>query len=120
MNQEKIMSSINQQDLFAIPGVNSLDQESAAAVSGGLLTLSSLPNGRGTRRTTGTDANLGRPPGVRNFNNVASWYSVPRGGGNWAIYARPNFQGFLGILRAGTSGNLLGVRNNNIESVRRA
>jgi hypothetical protein len=114
------MSSINQQDLFAIPGVNSLDQESAATVSGGLLTLSDLRNGRGTRVRTGTDGNLGRAPGVRNFNNRASWYSVPRGGGNWNIYSRPGFQGFLGTLRAGTSGNLLGNRNNNIESVRAA
>lgn len=114
------MSSINQQDLFAIPGVNSLDQESAAAVSGGRVTFSDGFNGRGVRRTTGRDVNLGRPPGVSDFNNRASWYTVPRGGGNWNIYARPNFQGFLGTLRAGTSGNLLNIRNNNIESVRPA
>lgn len=108
------MSSINQQDLFAIPGVNSLDQESAATVSGGLVTFSDGARGRGPRATVGTTASLGR------FNNRPSWYSVPRGGGNWNIYADRNFRRPLGTLRAGTSGNLQGGRNNNIESVRRA
>jgi hypothetical protein len=107
------MSSIKQ-DLFAISGVSSLDQESAAAVSGGNLNLSDLTNNRGTR--------VSLTSGVRNlgfFNNRASWYQVT-GRRDWLVYANNNYTGGARRLRAGTRGNLTGFFNNDIQSARPA
>ncbi len=116
------MSNINQQsqDLFAIPGVNNLDQESAAAVSGGALQLSSGFNGTGARRTLlGGDRNLGTPPRASGFNNVASWYQVT-GSRDWFVYTGFNYTGDRRRLRAGSKGNLSGSFNNTVSSARPA
>ncbi|AKG22635.1 hypothetical protein [Calothrix sp. 336/3] len=105
------MSDMQSQDLFAIAGVSNLDQESAAAVSGGNLILTDLPFGRGERRTyTSSRRTLG------SFNNKASYYHVT-GKKNWKVYYKINGQGGSRILKAGTRGNLTGIANNNIESI---
>ncbi|MBW4561805.1 MAG: hypothetical protein KME32_11745 [Mojavia pulchra JT2-VF2] len=115
------MSNINQQsqDPFAIPGVSNLDQESAAAVSGGALLLSDGFNNRAARRRlNSSDRNLGSRPGVTGFNNKASWYEVT-GLRDWIVYTGKNYTGNRRRLIAGTAGNFSGVFNNNIESARR-
>jgi|GEM_PF-6362491 hypothetical protein len=99
-------------NLFTIPGVSNIDEESATGVSGGALTLSSGRNNTGTRITrTRADNSLGR------FNNRASWYRVT-GNRDWLVYANTNFRNEPRRLRAGTSGNLTGFFDNDVESVR--
>lgn len=111
------MTHINNQaqDLFAIDGVQELTSESAAAVSGGTLDLSSLPSGKGSR----LDNLSGRYSSLGSFNNKASWYQV-KGNKDWLAYTGKNFTGQVYRLKAGAKGNLGGNANNNFESVRPA
>jgi hypothetical protein len=113
------------QNLFQqIPGLEDITKENAAAVSGGNLILSDLPNGFGLRRTLVNRDNhtLGvRPPfpfPLVNFNNRASWYRVT-GNRDWVVYTGTFAGGSPRFLRRGTSGNLTGIFNNNIESAYR-
>ncbi|AKG22634.1 hypothetical protein [Calothrix sp. 336/3] len=107
------MSNIQSQDLFAIAGVSNIDEESAAAVSGGNLDLSDLRNGGGRRLN-----NLkGRFSSLGGFNNKASWYQL-KGNRDWFVYTGKNFTGLRFRIKAGTKGNFAGLANNNIESAR--
>lgn len=111
------MSHINNQtqDLNSIELVQDLDHEAAASVSGGNLDFSALFDGQGRRlnNVRGRNSSLG------SFNNLASWYNV-RGRTDWIAYTGTNFTGRSIRLRAGTVGNLRGIFNNNIASVRPA
>ncbi|MDZ7955803.1 MAG: hypothetical protein RMY16_18265 [Nostoc sp. DedQUE12b] len=110
------MSNINNQtqDLYSIELVQDVDHEAAATVSGGALILSSLFNGRGTKRTyTGRNSSLGR------LNNIASWFEVT-GSRDWFAWTGRNFTGTRYRLRAGRAGDLSGRANNNFESARPA
>ena len=116
------MSSIAQksQNIFQqIPGLEEITDENAAALSGGALILSDLPNGFGIRRTlTTSDSNLGVFPNVIGFNNRASWYRVT-GNRDWVVYTGTSTAGTPRLLRRGTSGNLAGIFNNSISSAYR-
>ncbi|AKG22636.1 hypothetical protein [Calothrix sp. 336/3] len=106
------MSHFQSQDLFAIAGVSNLNQESAAAVSGGTLTLSDFQNGKGTVAAYNSSRTT-----LGGFNNKASWYRIT-GKRDWIVYVRTRFGGTSFRLKAGSSGNLFGVINNNIESIK--
>jgi Peptidase inhibitor family I36 len=115
------MSNINNQtqDLYSIELVQDVDHEAAATVSGGALILWSGFNATGNRRfITAADSNLGRAPGVTNFNNVASSYRVTLGQ-RWAAYTGFNFTGRRFVLSSSTLRNFPSDRNNVISSVRR-
>jgi Peptidase inhibitor family I36 len=106
-------------DLFVIPGVSDLNQESAAAVSGGALILYDGRNGTGARRTLiSGDRNLGFPPGVSGFNNRASSYRVTIPS-RWRVYTGINYTGASRIVSFAGTRNFLFPFNNTISSARR-
>jgi hypothetical protein len=87
------MSNINNQtqDLFALGTMQDLDNESAAAVSGGLadVTLHSDSGQKGrTLETNKGIANLGK----YGFNNITSSVAVTNNQ-VWRFYSDANFQG---------------------------
>jgi hypothetical protein len=115
------MSHISKQtqDLYSIELVQDLDQEAAATVSGGLLTLYDTVVGLGPLRiTTVSDRNLGKDPNIDDFDNRASSYRVTPGQ-VWRAYTLPNYQGLSILLTPSGRKSLLGFFNNRISSVHR-
>ncbi|MBE9106897.1 hypothetical protein IQ229_18785 [Nostoc cf. edaphicum LEGE 07299] len=113
------MSHINNQtqDLYSIDLVQDLDQEAAATVSGGALILYSHTGA--SRIITSSDKNLGAPPGVANFNNVASSYRVTNNQ-LWYGYTGLHYTGTRFLLAGSAIKNLLGGAKKTISSVRLA
>jgi hypothetical protein len=110
------MSNINQtQDLFALDTVQDLDNESAAAVSGGVADVI-LHSGTGQQgrslETNNKIANLSN----FNFNNITS--SVAVNSGTWRFYTKPNFKGAYIDVESDTARDLPGKFNNSISSLR--
>lgn len=102
-----------------IPGLEEITSENAALVSGGNLILYDLPNFRGRSVTIrGSDANLGRPPGVSNFDNKASSLRITDNS-TWLLYDFASFRSSFVSLRGRISISNLGGFNNRISSVRR-
>ena len=105
------------QNLNEIIGVEDLDNENAAAVSGGVAVLYNRFNLRGKKRRL-RRRNF---PRLRGFlNNRASSISVAPNS-QWRFYAERNYKGSSIVLNAGTH-NLKGKLrdfNNTIESAKR-
>jgi Beta/Gamma crystallin len=104
-----------------ISGLEEITSENAALISGGDLILYNLPNFRGRSVIIkGSDANLGKPPGVRDFDNKASSLRITDNG-TWSLYDLINFRGRFISLRGRTNiPNIRGRLNNSISSVRRS
>ncbi|MCC5669906.1 hypothetical protein LC653_40415 [Nostoc sp. CHAB 5784] len=109
------MSHINNQtqDLYSIELVQDLDHEAAATVSGGALYLYDKYGQKVLiDELTGADPDLG------SAKNKASSYKVT-GTKDWKVWIEEGYKPGKGkTLYAGTSGDLTGTYNNNVESAK--
>ncbi|MEH1840026.1 MAG: hypothetical protein V7L20_14960 [Nostoc sp.] len=102
-------------DFYSIELVQDLDHEAAATISGGVLDLSQLNDGKGAR----LDDIKVATSSLGEFNKTASWYEVT-GNKDWIAYTGEKFTGESRRLKAGTKGNFAGTFNNKIKSVKLA
>jgi hypothetical protein len=105
------------QNLFALELVQDLDNESAAALSGGQ-TVSDVVLYSGTSRQ---GQSLKVNDGIAdlsksNFNNISS--SVVVNNGTWEFFTKPNFQGESIEVDSDTARDLPEIFNNSISSLR--
>jgi hypothetical protein len=112
------MSNINKKPQFLdkIAGVQDISHESAAACSGGNITLYDGTNGTGKFYYLGAEASVAD---LGNFNNIASSFYVEPGY-TWRLYTGRNFSGSYATVGGvfGQSGNFVIGFNNNVESMR--
>jgi hypothetical protein len=108
------MSTINNQTkgLFAIDSVEDLSHDSAAAIQGGILVWSG-PNFTGVRRDLQASSNLLRE---RFDNDISSIHNNTQK--TWVFYTNPNFTGAVFRLDPGMRLSGLGIRDNQISSMR--
>ncbi|MGL5939213.1 MAG: hypothetical protein ACRC2S_02315 [Waterburya sp.] len=114
------MSKLNNQsiDLFAIPGVQDLSNENAAAVAGGAVSSVSLGAEIGGELEffdvpSGGIEDLGEV----GFDNIAERVTVETG--TWRFYDEPGFEGESIDIEGQTGGNILGDLTGRVSSVRR-
>jgi hypothetical protein len=118
IKDKNIMSNNQQiQNLFALDLVEDLDNESAAAVSGGQtvsdVVLYSKENQQGKPLEVNNKiADLSK----FNFDNISS--SVVVNSGTWELYTKPNFQGQPIVVDSDTARDLFGKFNNSISSLK--
>jgi Peptidase inhibitor family I36 len=111
------MSNINKKSpsFQEVTGVQDISHESAAACSGGIITLYDGANFTGTTffRQTGSYSTLG------SFDNRASSYNVQAG--SWRVFSGVNFTNAEvgGSLLLTGAGNLSSLWNNRISSIQR-
>jgi hypothetical protein len=105
------------QNLFALDLVQDLNNESAAAVSGGQTVPDVVLYSRKNRQGKSLNVNDGIADlSKSNFDDISS--SVVVNSGTWRFYTEPNFQGQSIDVESDTARDLPGGFNNSISSLK--
>lgn len=105
------------QNLFALDLVQDLDNESAAAVSGGKAVPDVILYSKKNRRGKSLQVNDGIADLSKdNFDDISS--SVVVNSGTWRFYTEPNFKGQSIDVESDTARDLSGMFNNSISSLK--
>jgi Beta/Gamma crystallin len=105
------------QNLFALDLVQDLDNESAAAVSGGQTVSDVVLYSKRNRQGKSLKVNEGIADlSQDNFDDIST--SVVVNSGTWRFYTEPNFQGQSIDVESDTARDFPGIFNNSISSLK--
>jgi hypothetical protein len=118
IKDKNIMSNNQQlQNLFALDLVQDLDNESAAAVSGGKTVPDVVLYSKRNRQGKSLKVNDGIADlSQDNFDDIST--SVVVNSGTWRFYTEPNFKGQSIDVESDTARDLPGIFNNSISSLK--